>query len=32
MLNNSHIYHQTKHDLQKRGIDGVYSLTRIFHD
>ncbi|KAG1756246.1 uncharacterized protein EDB91DRAFT_1091428 [Suillus paluster] len=21
MLNNSHIYHQTKHDLQKRGID-----------
>ncbi|KAH7925235.1 dihydrolipoyl dehydrogenase [Leucogyrophana mollusca] len=21
MLNNSHIYHQTKHDIQKRGID-----------
>ncbi|KAH8831415.1 dihydrolipoamide dehydrogenase [Flagelloscypha sp. PMI_526] len=21
MLNNSHIYHQTKHDLEKRGID-----------
>ncbi|KAG1800793.1 uncharacterized protein HD556DRAFT_1339815 [Suillus plorans] len=21
MLNNSHLYHQTKHDLQKRGID-----------
>ncbi|KAI6101487.1 hypothetical protein EDD16DRAFT_1649425 [Pisolithus croceorrhizus] len=21
MLNNSHIYHQTKHDLQRRGID-----------
>ena len=23
MLNNSHIYHQTKHDLEKRGIDGT---------
>ena len=23
MLNNSHIYHQTKHDLKKRGIEGV---------
>ena len=22
MLNNSHIYHQTKHDLANRGIDG----------
>lgn len=22
MLNNSHIYHQTKHDLKKRGIEG----------
>ena len=22
MLNNSHIYHQTLHDIQKRGIDG----------
>jgi pyruvate/2-oxoglutarate dehydrogenase complex dihydrolipoamide dehydrogenase (E3) component len=24
MLNNSHIYHQTLHDIQKRGIDGSY--------
>jgi hypothetical protein len=23
MLNNSHIYHQTKHDLANRGIDGA---------
>lgn len=23
MLNNSHIYHQTKHDLKKRGIEGT---------
>jgi dihydrolipoamide dehydrogenase len=30
MLNNSHIYHQTKHDLQKRGIDGVQSCTNVF--
>jgi dihydrolipoamide dehydrogenase len=22
MLNNSHIYHQTLHDIKKRGIDG----------
>jgi dihydrolipoamide dehydrogenase len=22
MLNNSHIYHQTQHDLKNRGIDG----------
>lgn len=22
MLNNSHIYHQTQHDLKSRGIDG----------
>ena len=22
MLNNSHIYHQTQHDLKHRGIDG----------
>ncbi|KAG6827227.1 D-lactate ferricytochrome c oxidoreductase [Tricholoma furcatifolium] len=26
MLNNSHIYHQTQHDLKRRGIDG-WSLT-----
>ena len=26
MLNNSHIYHQTKHDLEKRGIDGMRCL------
>lgn len=24
MLNNSHIYHQTLHDIKKRGIDGAY--------
>jgi len=24
MLNNSHIYHQTKHDLKKRGIEGKF--------
>ena len=24
MLNNSHIYHQTLHDIKKRGIDGSY--------
>jgi dihydrolipoamide dehydrogenase len=23
MLNNSHIYHQTQHDLERRGIDGM---------
>ena len=23
MLNNSHIYHQTLHDIKKRGIDGA---------
>lgn len=23
MLNNSHIYHQTKHDLERRGIEGM---------
>lgn len=27
MLNNSHIYHQTKHDLANRGIDGGSHLT-----
>lgn len=26
MLNNSHIYHQTQHDLKKRGIDGAFDL------
>jgi hypothetical protein len=26
MLNNSHIYHQTKHDLKKRGIEGAFGL------
>ena len=25
MLNNSHIYHQTQHDLKRRGIDGMRS-------
>ena len=23
MLNNSHMYHQTQHDLKRRGIDGT---------
>ncbi|KAG6371246.1 hypothetical protein JVT61DRAFT_9872 [Boletus reticuloceps] len=23
MLNNSHLYHQTKHDLERRGIEDV---------
>lgn len=27
MLNNSHIYHQTKHDLKKRGIEGEFDLV-----
>jgi hypothetical protein len=27
MLNNSHIYHQTKHDLANRGIDGGSHLA-----
>ena len=26
MLNNSHIYHQTQHDLQRRGIDGTSQI------
>ena len=26
MLNNSHIYHQTQHDLKRRGIDGAFDL------
>lgn len=26
MLNNSHMYHQTKHDLEKRGIEGMQYL------
>jgi len=25
MLNNSHLYHQTQHDLKRRGIDGSFS-------
>ena len=31
MLNNSHIYHQTQHDIARRGIDGIHSpcLLRI---
>jgi hypothetical protein len=29
MLNNSHILHQTQHDLKERGIDGR-SLTSVF--
>ncbi|CAG8783551.1 9994_t:CDS:2, partial [Acaulospora colombiana] len=28
MLNNSHIYHQTLHDIKARGIDGAYSAVR----
>jgi hypothetical protein len=31
MLNNSHLYHQAKHDFERRGIDGecycVYLLA-----
>lgn len=27
MLNNSHIYHETKHGLKSRGIDGKYIYT-----
>lgn len=30
MLNNSHIYHQTLHDIQKRGIDGSFFPLRTF--
>ena len=26
MLNNSHIYHRTQHDLKRRGIDGAFDL------
>jgi dihydrolipoamide dehydrogenase len=29
MLNNSHIYHQTLHDIKKRGIDGVVPTYMI---
>lgn len=29
MLNNSHIYHQTLHDIKKRGIDGEQLLSCI---
>ena len=25
-MNNSHIYHQTQHDLKRRGIDGAFDL------
>lgn len=33
MLNNSHMYHQTKHDLERRGIDGMlHSLCIIFRE
>ena len=28
MLNNSHIYHETAHNLKKRGIDGGAALLR----
>lgn len=27
MLNNSHMYHQTQHDLKRRGIDGMFLPT-----
>lgn len=30
MLNNSHMYHQTKHDLKRRGIDGASLLPSPF--
>ena len=30
MLNNSHIYHQTKHDLKKRGIEGALSTHSMY--
>lgn len=29
MLNNSHIYHQTKHDLARRGIDGSFHFATL---
>jgi len=29
MLNNSHIYHQTKHDLKKRGIEGAFASLQL---
>jgi dihydrolipoamide dehydrogenase len=29
MLNNSHLYHQAKHDFERRGIDGQF-LLRLF--
>jgi dihydrolipoamide dehydrogenase len=29
MLNNSHIYHQTQHDLKSRGIEGIVLLLRF---
>lgn len=29
MLNNSHIYHQTKHDIAKRGIDGASTFIFV---
>lgn len=33
MLNNSHIYHQTLHDIKKRGIDGApYSILPYLYD
>ena len=32
MLNNSHIYHQTKHDLKKRGIEGVFDLVSCWYN
>lgn len=28
MLNNSHIYHQTAHELKTRGIDGKFGYDR----
>lgn len=32
MLNNSHLYHQTQHDLKQRGIDGMSDVvTALYH-
>jgi len=31
MLNNSHIYHQTQHDLKKRGIEGEFDPIPCRH-
>lgn len=31
LLNNSHIYHQIQHDVEKRGIDGRFSYIGHFN-